>query len=55
MPVEGLVDAHRPTTDAADEGVDAGFDTNADAKATFPGSSHVTSTSSIVTTFLVNY
>ena len=53
-PIEGVVDADRPTTDAAKEGVDAGFDTNADAEATFPGSSRVTNIGSIVTTFLVN-
>ena len=34
--------------------MDAGFDTNADAEVAFHGSSYVTSTSSIVTTFLVN-
>ena len=34
--------------------MDARLDTNDDAEASFPGSSHVTSTSSIVTTFLVN-
>ena len=52
--VEGATDADRPTTNAVEEGVDAGFDTSVDAEATFPGSSRVTSTSSIVTTFLVN-
>ena len=40
-----------PTTDVAEEGVDAGLDRDVDA---FPGSSCVTSTGSIVTTFLVN-
>ena len=34
--------------------MEEGFDTNADVEATFPGSSHVTSTGSILTTFLVN-
>ena len=52
--VEGVANADRPTTDAAEEGVDARLDTNADAKATFPGSSHVTSIASIVTKFVVN-
>ena len=52
--VEGAAYDDRPTTDVAKEGVDAEFDTNADAEATFPGSSYVNSTSSIVTTFLVN-
>ena len=51
---EGAADANRPTTGPAEEGVDVGFDTNADVEETFPGSSHVTSTGSIVTTFLVN-
>ena len=53
-PVEGAADADRPTTDPAEEGVDAGFDTNADVEAAFLRSSHVTSTGSIVTTFFVN-
>ena len=53
-PAEGAADADRPTTDAIEEGVDAGLDTNVDAEATFPRSSCVTSTGSIVTTFLVN-
>ena len=52
--VEGEANGAPPITDAIEEGVDAGFDTNADAEATFPRSSHVTSTGSIVTTFLVN-
>ena len=34
--------------------MDVGFGTNVDAEVTFPRSSHVTSTGSIVTTFLVN-
>ena len=51
-PIEGTTDADQPTTDAAKEGVEAGFDTNADVEAAFPGSSCVTSTSSIVTHFL---
>ena len=53
-PAEGAVNVDRPTTDVAEEGVDAGLDTNADVEATFPRSSRVTSTGSIVTTFLVN-
>ena len=52
--VEGAADVDRRTTDRAKEGVEEGSDTNADAKAAFLGSSHVTSTCSIVTTFLVN-
>ena len=51
---KGAADVDRPTTDAAEEGVDAGFDTNADVEAAFPGYSRVTSIGSIVTTFLVN-
>ena len=51
---EGAADADRPTTDPAEEGVDVGFDTNVDVEVAFPGSSRVTSTGSIVTTFLVN-
>ena len=51
---EGAVDADRPTTNTAEEGVEAGFDTNVDVEATFPGSSYVTRTSSMVCTFLVN-
>ena len=53
-PAEGATDANRPTTNPAEEGVDASFDTNVDAEASFPGSSRVTSIGSIVTTFLVN-
>ena len=53
-PAECASDDVPPTTDAAEEGVDVGLDTNADVEATFPGSSRVTSTGSIVTTFLVN-
>ena len=34
--------------------MEAGFDTTIDAEPEFPGSSYVTSTNSIVTTFLVN-
>ena len=34
--------------------MDTGLDTNVDAEASFPISSHVTSIGSIVTTFLVN-
>ena len=50
-PAEGAVDVDRPTTYPAEEGVDAGFDTNVDVEAAFPRSSCVTSTGSIVTTF----
>ena len=39
--VEGVVDGAPPTTDAVEEGVDAGLDRDVEA---FPGSSHVTST-----------
>ena len=46
-PAEGVADA-------VEEWVDVGLNTNDDAEATFPGSSRVTSTGSIVTTFLVN-
>ena len=54
-PAEGAVDADWPTiVDVAEEGVDAGLDTNVDVEVAFPGSSHVTSTGSIVTTFFVN-
>ena len=53
-PEEGATDADQRTTDRAEEGVEAGFDTNADAEATSLGSFRVTSTGSIVTTFLVN-
>ena len=49
--VEGVADVAPPTTDAAEEGVDAGLDRDVDA---FPGSSHVTRTGSILCTFLVN-
>ena len=48
---EGATDVALPTTDATEEGVDAGLDRDVEA---FPGSSRVTSTSSIVCTFLVN-
>ena len=44
-------DVAPPTTDAAKEGLDAGLDRDVEA---FPGSSRVTSTGSIVCTFLVN-
>ena len=47
-PAEGATDADRPTIEPVEEGVDAWFDTNADAEATFPISSHVTSTGSMV-------
>ena len=49
--VEGVVDVAPTTTNVAEEGVDAGLDRDVEA---FPGSSHVTSTGSIVCTFLVN-
>ena len=48
---EGEADGDPPTTDAIEEGVDAGLDIDVEA---FPGSSRVTSTGSIVCTFLVN-
>ena len=48
---EGAADAAPPTTDDAEEGVDAELDRDVE---TFPGSSRVTRTSSIVCTFLVN-
>ena len=48
---EGATDVAPPTTDAAKEGVDAGLDRDVEA---FPGSSRVTSSGSIVCTFLVN-
>ena len=50
-PTEGAADASPPTTNAAEEGVDAWLDRDVDA---FPRSSRVTSTSLIVTKFLVN-
>ena len=53
-PAKGVADDDRPTTDAAEEGVDVGFDTNADVEATFLGSSRVTSMGVIVKTFFVN-
>ena len=49
--MEGATDVSPPTTDAAEEGVDAGLDRDVEA---FPGSSRVTSTGSIKCTFLVN-
>ena len=48
---ECAADVSPPTTDATKEGVDAGLDRDVEA---FPGSSRVTSTGSIVCTFLVN-
>ena len=45
---EGAADVAPPTTDAAEEGVDAGLDRDVEA---FPGSSRVTSTGSIKCTF----
>ena len=48
---EGAADVAPPTTDATEEGVDAGLDRDVEA---FPGSSRVTSAGSIVCTFLVN-
>ena len=50
-PAEGVADVASPTTNAAEEGVDAGLDRDVEA---FHGSSRVTSTGSIVCTFLVN-
>ena len=50
-PAKGAADVDLPTTDAPEEGVDAGLDREVDA---FPKSSRVTSTGSIVCTFLVN-
>ena len=52
--VEGATDADQHTTNHAEEGVEAGSDTNVDVEVTFPIYSHVTSMGSIVTTFLVN-
>ena len=51
---EGAADGDQPTMSPTEEGVDAGFDTNVDAEVAFPRSYRVTSTGSIVTTFLVN-
>ena len=48
---EGATDATPPTTDVAEEGVDAGLDRDVEA---FPGSSHVNSTGSILCSILVN-
>ena len=48
---EGATDISLPTTNATEEGVDAGLDRYVEA---FPGSSRVTSIGSIVCTFLVN-
>ena len=48
---EGEADGAPPTTDAVEEGVDAGLDRDVEA---FPRSSRVTSTGSIKCTFLVN-
>ena len=48
---EGEADGAPPTTDSIEEGVNAGQDRDVEA---FPGSSHMTSTGSIVCTFLVN-
>ena len=48
---EGAADVAPPTTDDAEEGVDAGLDRDVEA---FPRSSRVNSTGSIVCTFLVN-
>ena len=48
---EGATDVAPPTTDVAEEGVDVGLDRDVEA---FPRSSRVTSTGSIVCTFLVN-
>ena len=46
-PAESETTTDRCTPNRAEEGVDAEHDSNADAEATFPGSSHVTSTGSI--------
>ena len=46
-----IADVSPPTTDAAEEWVDAGLDRDVEV---FSGSSRVTSTGSIVCTFLVN-
>ena len=48
---EGATDVAPPTTDATEEGVDAGLDRDVEA---FPRSSRVTSTGSIKCTFFVN-
>ena len=48
---KGASDGAPPTIDDAEEGVDAGLYRDVEA---FPGSSRVTSTGSIVCTFLVN-
>ena len=48
---EGAVDVAPPTTDAAEEGVDARLDRDVEE---FPGSSRVTSTGSIKCTFFLN-
>ena len=48
---KGATDVAPPTTDVAKEGVDVGLYRDVEA---FPVSSHVTSTSSIVCTFLVS-
>ena len=48
---EGAADPAPLITTDAEEGVDVGLDRDVDA---FPRSSHVTSTGSIVCTFLVN-
>ena len=53
-PTEGTADADWPTTNPTEEVVDTFFDTNADVEEAFLVSSHVTRTSSIVTTFLVD-
>ena len=50
-PIEGAADAAPPTTDVAEEGVDARLDRDVES---FPGSSRVTSIGSIVSIFLVN-
>ena len=50
-PAEGAADASPPKTDATEEEVDAGLDRDVEA---FPGSSRVTSASSIKCTFFVN-
>ena len=52
-PAKSASVADQRTPDRAEEGVDAEPDSNDDVEAAFPGYSHVTSTSSIETSFLV--
>ena len=53
-PTESPATGDQRTLDHADEGVDVNPASNVDVEAKFPRSSHVTSTSSIETPFLVN-